>query len=82
MSAEPTSPPRVDVVIPVYNGQRGHPVGFAARCREKLMDLQGNQGAVPVVRAFPAMEIVVDDVGVITDIDTVDDLARAQALIT
>lgn len=71
-----------DVVVPVCNGQRGHPVGFAARCGEKLMALQGNQGAVPVVRAFSAMEIVVSDAGVITDIDTVNDLTRAQALIT
>ena len=71
-----------DVVIPVCNGQRGHPVGFAVRCRDKLLDLKGNQGAVPVVRAFSAMEIVVIDVGVITDIDTVDDLQRAQALVT
>jgi molybdenum cofactor cytidylyltransferase len=70
-----------DVVVPVCNGQRGHPVGFSALCRDKLLSLQGNQGAVSVVRAFSAIEIVVSDVGLITDIDTVDDLARAQALI-
>ena len=74
--------PHHDVVIPVCNGQRGHPVGFAALCGDKLRNLQGNQGAVPVVRAFSAIEIVVDDIGVITDIDTVDDLARAQTLVT
>ena len=70
-----------EVVVPVCTGQRGHPVGFAALCRDKLLNLQGNQGAVPVVRAFSAIEIIVDDRGVISDIDTVDDLARAQAII-
>ena len=70
-----------EVVVPVCTGQRGHPVGFAALCRDKLLNLQGNQGAVPVVRAFSAIEIIVDDRGVISDIDTVDDLVRAQTII-
>lgn len=69
-----------DVFIPVFNGQRGHPVGFSRRCLADLLSLQGNQGAVPVVRSYTAIEIVVNDVGVVTDIDTVEDLERAQAL--
>jgi molybdenum cofactor cytidylyltransferase len=70
-----------DVVVPVYQGSRGHPVGFGAACRRALLDLKGNQGAAPVVRAHDAIEIVVSDVGCVTDIDTLDDLARAQALL-
>ncbi len=73
------------VVIPVYNrtnGQRGHPVGFSAPCRQSLLDLKGNKGAAPVIRAFNAIEMVVDDVGTVTDIDTVEDLQRAQNLIS
>lgn len=73
-----------EVVIPVYgrqDGQRGHPVGFAAQCRQSLLALEGSKGADPVVRAFNAIEIVVDDVGMVTDIDTMEDLQRAQAII-
>lgn len=73
------------VVIPLYQGVRGHPVGFAAACREGLLDLKGNQGAAPVVRTQEAMNSVaflaLDDVGIVTDIDTVGDLARAEALL-
>lgn len=74
----------VQAVQPHYRGARGHPVGFAASCRGALLALEGNQGAAPVLRAQRAMNLVadieVDDVGVVTDIDTLDDLARAEAL--
>ena len=73
-----------EVVIPVYggsNGPRGHPVAFSAKCRQSLLDLEGNKGAAPVIRAYHAIEIIVDDVGTVTDIDTVEDLQRAQAII-
>jgi len=69
-----------DVVIPVYQGQRGHPVGFSAGCRQALLDLQGDKGAARVVRAYAAMELVVEDIGCVTDIDTVDDLQVAERL--
>ncbi len=73
------------VAIPLYQGQRGHPVGFSVACREDLLGLKGNQGAAPVVRAQQAMNsvafLVLDDIGIVTDIDTVDDLARVEALL-
>jgi molybdenum cofactor cytidylyltransferase len=69
------------VVIPLYQGARGHPVGFSPACRDGLLDLKGNQGAAPVVRAQSALNSVafleLDDRGIVTDIDTMDDLARA-----
>jgi len=43
--------------------------------------LEGNQGAARVLRAWGAIELIADDVGTVTDIDTVDDLARAEALL-
>ena len=70
-----------DVVVPVFEGSRGHPVGFAATCGPALLDLKGNQGAARVVHSHAAIELVVDDIGCVTDIDTLDDLARAQALL-
>jgi molybdenum cofactor cytidylyltransferase len=70
------------VVVPLHAGRRGHPVGFPAACGAQLMALQGPQGAAPVVRAQAVLELEVDDIGAVTDIDTLDDLARAQALLT
>ena len=73
------------VVVPTHQGTRGHPVGFAAGLRADLLGLKGNQGAAPVVIAQAAMKKIVfvelSDVGVVTDIDTLDDLATAQRLI-
>ena len=70
------------VMIPVCNGQRGHPVGFSAACRASLLSLTGNQGAARVISSCKATEIAVNDIGCVTDIDTVQDLERAQALIS
>lgn len=70
-----------DVVLPVYRGQRGHPVGFAADCGSELMRLQGSAGAASVVKAHAAIELTVDDIGCVTDIDTVEDLRQAEQLL-
>ncbi|WP_341906363.1 nucleotidyltransferase family protein [Polaromonas sp. YR568] len=73
------------VTVPVYCGQRGHPVRFAAQCGPALMALNGNEGAASVVRTQAALGAValleVDDAGTVTDIDTLDDLRRAEALL-
>ncbi|HAL39197.1 MAG TPA: molybdopterin-guanine dinucleotide biosynthesis protein MobA [Polaromonas sp.] len=69
-----------DVAMPIYRGQRGHPVGFSARCGLALLNLKGNQGAALVVRSYTAIELIVNDVGCVTDIDTVDDLRTAERL--
>ena len=73
------APMRGTVLLPTVEGQRGHPVRFAPACGNSLENLEGNQGAAPVVRAQAATEMIVDDVGCVMDIDTVDDLQRARA---
>jgi molybdenum cofactor cytidylyltransferase len=70
-----------EVVVPVYRGQRGHPVGFAMGCRQALLDLHGDRGAARVVGAHVAMELPLDDLGCVTDIDTVDDLQVVEQLL-
>jgi len=69
---------------PSYRGQRGHPVGFGPSAFQALSGLSGNQGAAPVLRALretrQVADIEVDDIGVVTDIDTPEELARAEAL--
>jgi len=73
------------VVLAHYRGQRGHPVGFAASCRDALLLLQGSQGAALVVRAQatvnPVAQLELDDPGIVTDIDTLQDLADAERLL-
>ncbi|MDR7307997.1 NTP transferase domain-containing protein [Rhodoferax saidenbachensis] len=68
-----------EVLVPWFEGQRGHPVRFAASCGHALASLQGNQGAAPVVSARAASKMIVTDAGCVLDIDTVDDLERARA---
>jgi molybdenum cofactor cytidylyltransferase len=75
----------VQVVVPVVQGQRGHPVGFGPDCLQALLALRGEQGAAAVVRAAATQgrlqELALEDDGCITDIDTRADLQRAQALL-
>lgn len=66
------------VVMPVFEGLRGHPVGFDASCRADLLNLKGNRGGAQAVSARAAIELIVNDAGITFDIDTVQDLARAE----
>jgi molybdenum cofactor cytidylyltransferase len=77
--------PPCAVTVPVVHGQRGHPVRFGLECAQELLNLQGNQGAAQLIRARAATDsvafIALNDVGCITDIDTLDDLQRAEQLL-
>lgn len=70
-----------EAVLPLYQGQRGHPVAFAASCGTALMALHGDKGAASLLRKRSVHELVLGDCGCITDIDTVDDLERARLLL-
>lgn len=70
-----------DVIVPVYRGRRGHPVAFSSVCHQALLNLKGDRGAVFVVREYGAMELVTEDIGCVTDVDTVDDLRTAEGLL-
>lgn len=61
--------------------QFGHPVGFGAVCQQNLLNLRGNKGAAIVIAAYAAMKLRVNDVGIVMDIDTVDDLAKAEDML-
>lgn len=69
------------VVLPRHVGEKGHPVGFSAVCREGLLGLSGDMGAASVLRQWQAqgqvLTLDLDDAGIVTDIDTLEDLARA-----
>src|SRR5690606_24104075 len=38
------------VVVPYWQGQQGHPVGFGPSCRSALMTLTGDRGGAAIVR--------------------------------
>lgn len=67
------------VVFAQYRGQRGHPVGFSSELYSELIALQGDEGARRLLMRFAAQPVVVDDPGVLMDIDTASDLDRARA---
>jgi len=69
------------VVQPVYQGQRGHPVGFAAPCGPALMALSGDQGARAVLQTYTPFALPVDDAGCVHDVDTPEALEAARRLL-
>lgn len=69
------------VVLPTFEGRRGHPVGFSGGCRDALLALKGHQGATRIVAAQAAMALTVHDAGAVTDIDTLADLERAAQML-
>jgi len=70
-----------EVVVPVYENQRGHPVGFSAKCREALRKVSGDQGAARVVAQHKVHVVSVDDIGCVLDVDTPEQLARAESVL-
>ncbi|WP_455922909.1 nucleotidyltransferase family protein [Pseudomonas putida] len=70
------------VVVPQYQTRRGHPVGFPAQCFAALTALTGDTGAAGIVRAYreagKVLDLSVDDLGVVMDIDSLEDLCRAE----
>jgi molybdenum cofactor cytidylyltransferase len=65
------------VVVPTFEGRRGHPVLFSARLIPELLAADPSRGAREVVHAHDdRLELPVDDRGVIEDIDTPDDYFR------
>lgn len=64
------------IVAPVYQGQRGHPVGFSAGFYPELTQLTGDEGARSVLKrhAHEIRLLPCDDAGILADIDTPADL--------
>ncbi len=69
------------LAAPWLNGQRGHPVGFAACWRAELLALAGDAGARDILgrHAQAIARIETTDGGVLRDVDTPGDLAGPWA---
>ena len=73
------------IIVPVFEGRRGHPVLFSADTFPEILALPADQGANIVLRRDPGrvIEAVVSDAGVLRDVDTpedFDDLLRGNSL--
>jgi molybdenum cofactor cytidylyltransferase len=66
------------IVVPRYQGKRGHPVIFSRSLFGELLDAPIEQGAKAVVNAHAkeTLEIAAGDEGVTIDIDTPDEYRR------
>jgi molybdenum cofactor cytidylyltransferase len=58
------------IVVPVFEGRRGHPVLFDARHFDELRTLIGDVGARAILEQHHVREVAVADAGIHLDIDT------------
>jgi len=71
--------PGHDIVVPVHNGQNGHPVLFATHCFEALRRLSGDHGARDLLRSGRyRVRRIEAGAFILTDIDTPEDIARLK----
>jgi molybdenum cofactor cytidylyltransferase len=59
-----------DVVAPVWQGRRGHPVRWPRRAFAALMALSGDTGGRALMAQWPVTEVAAPSDAVIDDIDT------------
>ena len=72
---------KAPVVVPVYRGVRGNPVLFDRSVFAQLKRIRGDVGAKSVVARNKdrVLQVEVDDSGVLIDVDTPSDYARAAS---
>jgi CTP:molybdopterin cytidylyltransferase MocA len=69
------------ICVPVHDGTRGNPVVWSARFLPAMTALTGDAGARGLLQQHAASvhEVVVDDVGVLRDVDTADQIERLRS---
>jgi len=68
---------KASIVVPSFNGERGHPVGFSAAWFDELMRCAGDEGARRLLSTHEVsvVHVPVCDPGIQQDIDHPDDFA-------
>lgn len=61
------------LVVPTYQGRRGHPRGIGADYLHRLLALEGDRGAQELFASAAVEEIELNDPGVLQDIDRPED---------
>jgi molybdenum cofactor cytidylyltransferase len=66
------------IVLPTFNGRRGHPVLFSRTVLDEILELPPSSGANRVVWKDPSrvVEVPVDDGGILIDVDTPDQYGK------
>lgn len=65
---------RAAIAAPVHAGRRGNPVAFGRVHLQALLALEGDQGARSILKNNPVNELMVDDPGILRDIDAPSDI--------
>ncbi len=67
-----------NIVVPVFNGKQGNPVGFGKRFFDDIMQLNGDAGGRSLLLLHPdsIQRVEVDDPAILYDIDTPEDLEK------
>jgi molybdenum cofactor cytidylyltransferase len=70
-----------DLAVPIYQGRRGHPVGFSRMFGRLLSQLEGDIGARQILHSYAEHLTLLpcDDPGVLLDIDVPGDLAASNS---
>ena len=68
------------IVLPTFEGRRGHPVLFSSEVLEEILALPASEGANIVVRKNPAriVEVPVTSPGILVDIDTPEQFEKLR----
>src|SRR2546426_3972967 len=68
------------IVLPTFEGRRGHPVLFSSEILEEILALRSSEGANIVVRRNPQriVEVPVNASGILADIDTPEQFEQLQ----
>lgn len=68
-----------DIVIPRYKGKKGHPVLFAASCKDEILSLPDNEVLRNYIHVKDHVTILdLDDPGIGMDVDTVEDYRKMK----
>ena len=69
------------IVLPTFQGRRGHPVLFGSAILEEILGLSASQGANIVVHKDPdrIVEVSVNSPGILVDVDTPEDFLKLQS---
>ena len=70
------------ITIPVYQGKRGNPIVFHRRYFDELVRMRGDEGGRLLLQRHPGdiLEVEVDDEGVVTNINTMQDYANLTTI--
>lgn len=70
--------PESSIIVPTFNGKRGHPVVWGKRHFKSLSSLNSEVGGREIIRtnSEKVIEVEVDDPGILIDLDTPEMLAQ------